>query len=112
MRISTPIFSENESNKNKCISIRCTVEKNVWTSFKTLISLRGLDIKEVLSKIIRNWVVNFGKSDIVGEYLCSNCGEVIDNDNCIIIVKDSFKLYYCRDCEIGDDSHGMHFWYR
>lgn len=112
MRVSSPVFSERENNRDECITIRCNVDKVVWVSFKTLISLRRLDVKDVLNKIIRDWVFEFGKSDIVGEYFCSNCGKIVDNDNCIVIVKDSFKLYYCRDCEVNDNSQGTHFWYR
>jgi late competence protein required for DNA uptake (superfamily II DNA/RNA helicase) len=116
MRVSAPIFSEKKKKndcRNDCLNVRCSIDKNLWKSFKTLISLRGLDVKDVLEKIIKNWVINFGKvTNIEEEFLCSNCGEIVDNNNCFIFIKDSYKIFYCKDCEINNSSLATHLWYR
>lgn len=83
-----------------------------------MVSLRGLNVKDVLEKIIKKWVIAFGRNDIIeGEYFCSNCSSIIDNNNCFIFVKDGYKIYYCKDCEISNNPHetsglpATFFWY-
>lgn len=95
MRVSTPIFSENEKKNDSrynFINIRCSIDKNIWVSFKTLISLNRLDIKDVLSKIIKEWIIDFGK------HYCDNCRELVDDNNCIIIISDGVWCRYCDKC--------------
>jgi len=87
-----PIFSDKQRESNgEILKIRCDVDKKVWLSFKTLIGLKRLDVKNVLSDIIRQWVINFGEV----KYVCVNCGMITTKDNCYIIVKDGVYLSCC-----------------
>lgn len=95
MRISTPVFSEGKKRKktSKCVTIRCSVEEDIWISFKTLVLFKRLDIKDVLNEIIMEWINNFG-----GKHFCSNCRKIVDDDNRIIIVVDGVREYLCYNC--------------
>jgi hypothetical protein len=88
----TPIFSDKQKDySDEYINVRCNVDKRVWYAFKTLVSLKRLDIGKIISDIIRNWVVNFGDVN----YKCSNCGMIMGKDSCYIIVKNRAHINCC-----------------
>jgi hypothetical protein len=90
----TPVFSDKlRSYNGEKTNVRCSINKKVWSSFKTLASLKRLDIGDVLSDIIRNWIIEFGEV----KYTCYNCGMVINEDNSYIILK---KGTYINCCSI------------
>lgn len=90
--MTNPIFSGKQREYNNgTLKVRCDVDEKVWRSFKTLIELKRLDVKNVLSDIIRHWVINFGEV----KYVCVNCGMLTTKDNCYIIVKDGVYLNCC-----------------
>ena len=88
----TPTFSEKQRGHNgESTNVRCEVDKKVWQAFKTLVSLKRLDVGNTLSDIIRTWVINFGEV----KYICSNCGMSMGKDNCYIIVKNGAYINCC-----------------
>jgi hypothetical protein len=107
-KMATPIFSQKQREYNgESVNVRCEVDKKVWQAFKTLVSLKRLDIGDVLSDIVRAWVINFGEV----KYICSNCGMMMGKDNCYIIVKNGAYINCCsmrcfdRLCEEIKDEH-------
>lgn len=87
-----PIFSERQKeNNNESINVRCNVDKKIWLSFKTLVGLKRLDITDVLSQILREWVINFG--DV--KYICYNCGMVMNKENSYVIIRNGQTMNCC-----------------